>query len=138
MSVAARPPLPKLGLPEIDTQHALLERLVRTLEAAVSSNEPPALHRKLLERLEQLTATHFATEERLMESTRFPHLAEHKGLHELLLRQLRDLRSRNATGHGYVTPDVIWFLNHWLVDHVLNVDQKIAQHLTKQAPLPRN
>lgn len=137
MPAVTRPPLPKLGVPEIDAQHEQVERLVRALEAAVSSNQPPEVHATLLERLEQLTAAHFSTEERFMQSVHFPHLAEHKGLHELLTRQLRDLRTRQAAGRGALTPDALSFLNRWLVDHVWNVDRKIAQYLVEQSRLPR-
>ncbi len=125
--------LPKLGVPEIDAQHEQMERVIRALEAVVTANRPPALQAALLARLEQVTVAHFATEEQLMAAACFPYFHEHKGLHDLLKRQLRDLREKQSPGRGSLTRETLASLGRWFLDHVANVDQKLTQYLIAQS-----
>ncbi len=122
-----------IGHPQIDSQHQQLVRLVNELHDAMTAGKGREMLKPLLERLVQYTRTHFATEESLMQQSRFAEYAEHKGQHETLARQVLEFKQQFDAGSRHLTIDVMNFLRRWLQDHILSSDRKLAAHIAAAA-----
>jgi hemerythrin len=75
-----------LGIPELDGQHLQLDAHLKTLHDAICDGRVPDVGAVLAE-LRDASSRHFATEERLLESTGDPgvgHRAEHRRFAERL------------------------------------------------------
>lgn len=123
-------------LPEWETGHAVLDDQHRELVQAFNDlvaaahshpgKDPPV---KALDRLVSLAITHFATEESLMTQTGYAGAKEHQAVHALLTRQARDLAERIRRRETDLTPQVLDFLEEWLVCHMRREDAGLARHL---------
>ena len=72
---------------------------------------------------------HFANEERLMRLHSYPGFEAHKAEHERLSAQVKRLQGEARNGKSVVTMEVMRFLQHWLVDHIVGVDKQYSAHL---------
>jgi len=125
------------GVAEIDEQHMIL---VHTLnEASVKLNRDSSL-----EMLQQITQDllsyalyHFETEEELMHEYNYlenveedakKHLKQHRSFSEKVVSVREGLKSETPIE----SQDLLDFLNNWLVDHILNTDQKFGAFIIEQ------
>ena len=116
------PPIPKLGLAQVDDQHLKLWSLIEDLEAGASPRAVPVA----LMALEAYTIYHFKTEEALMERHQLPGSAEHKGEHQAFRARLREL-ARQLRNEGELAAEpVIAFLRNWLITHIRVSDARLA------------
>jgi hemerythrin len=120
-----------VGLSEIDDQHQKLIDLLNELHAAMLAGKGAAVLGKTLEGLAFYTTTHFAHEERLMKRHAFPGYAEHKAEHDKLVMQVRQLQADFRSGKACISQEVMTFLQHWLISHIMSVDKKYSEHLKK-------
>jgi hemerythrin len=129
-----RPASPRvIWLPEWETGHELLDRQHRALVQAfnqVAGAEPgrgdPA---GALASLMGIAKGHFEVEERIMADAGYPGGEEHRAIHRLLLGQVRDLAARAAANAAILTPQVLDFLEDWVVCHIQVEDADLARHL---------
>jgi hemerythrin len=121
-----------VGIGSIDAQHRNLFGMARELHAAMAAGRGKAAQSRILDRLVQYTATHFAHEERLMRLHDFPgrekHAAEHKALTEQVLKFQNDVRS----GRAAITVQLLHFLRHWLRHHIQESDFSYAPHFKER------
>ncbi len=120
-----------IGIERIDAQHReLFERIDRLLEASrrqTSATEVGAL----LDFLSNYAREHFRTEEELMDSTRYPHAAEHKAEHLAFARELVGLRAEHARdgGTAVLVIRVASRATQWLRDHIYRTDMLFGRFL---------
>jgi hemerythrin len=122
-----------ISVPEIDEQHRKLFAIADTLYRATLAREA---HQNLSELLGQLLAAsqqHFATEERLMASSAFPHFAQHKRQHDLFVGKAVSLRQEFESGEADLSGKVLPFLSRWMSHHITNVDRVLGPHLNNRA-----
>lgn len=112
----------------MDTQHKKLVDLVNRFFEA--SKQPPNKDKsgKLLNELINYTLTHFAEEEKYMESIKFPGLVEHKMLHKALVTRATEVKKEFDAGNGAIQQEVLNFLKSWLMTHIQGQDMKYGQH----------
>lgn len=123
----------------IDTQHRMLVLLCRKLDIAIKTRETEKTILMVMLELKKFTEFHFVSEESLMHEIGYPHLEAHALIHSDLLRQL-DLALSNI-GHRKEFPeDLLFFLNKWMVHHVVHEDLKLAHYVknTKRRPIGEN
>ena len=77
-----------VGIGSIDAQHQKLFAIARELYAAMSAGQGKASLSRVLDRLVQYTAVHFAHEERLMRVNDYPGFQQHKAQHDALTKQV--------------------------------------------------
>jgi hemerythrin len=111
----------EIGVPEIDDQHKHLFRLAKDLEEDLSS----ANIKQIIMELYKYTRFHFDTEEKLMASLNYPEMSAHVKLHEDLLETLNKVSRQDFDERLSVTT-LRMFVYKWLVDHIMNVDQKLG------------
>ncbi len=123
------PPELVTGHRELDSQHAAilaeLERMRGTGPDAVKAS---------LTSFQQHTASHFASEELLMDDESYPERAAHKQAHLALIEHLLELRSRLERRD--VTDEVVAALldevEGWVVDHELRRDLRLVEFIRSE------
>ncbi|HEY1338046.1 MAG TPA: bacteriohemerythrin [Bryobacteraceae bacterium] len=118
-----------VSIPSIDAQHQGLFRTAGELHAAMTAGQGKAAMAKVLDRLVQYTAAHFAHEERLMAQHNYPDLAAHHAEHEALTKQVLDFQEKFQTGQALVTVQLLQFLKSWLEKHIQGTDARYSPYL---------
>jgi len=129
----------KVGNREIDSDHRELISIVNEFELAAAQSAGEVNERQMriiLGRLQAYTRDHFAREEYLQATTNFDGYEENKRHHTALRKSLADFIDKYDAG-GFddlkaATDQMIDFLNHWLVDHILKIDLKMRGRLSTE------
>jgi|YNPBryulayer2012_1023412.scaffolds.fasta_scaffold27802_2 hemerythrin-like metal-binding protein len=122
----------QIGVAEIDEQHQRLVEMVNSLHEAMKSGSGKSLVPKVLNELVEYTVTHFNTEERLMQETRYPHYLQHKRQHDELTQQVVQMKSVIDSGKPVNTIEIVNFLKGWLINHILGSDKQFGEHILRQ------
>jgi hemerythrin-like metal-binding protein len=118
-----------VGIARIDTEHQKLIGLVNDLYTAMIEGRGKDVMGPTLDGMAAYTVVHFAHEERLMRIHMYPGLEAHKAEHEKLTQRVKQLQEEFRTGKAVVSMEVMRFLQHWLVDHIVGVDKNYTEHL---------
>ncbi len=79
---------------------------------------------EILDTLVAYTNAHFRDEERMMEQSSYPDLAEHKLQHIALTKRAVDFQKQFKAGDTGMSIDIMQFLSDWLRNHILGTDAK--------------
>lgn len=120
-----------VGIAALDEQHTEFIALMNELHAALLEGQTQNASRSLLARLMTYAHDHFSTEERLMESTDFPGLAEHRAEHQALLFKVEEFAVRLRQGDRAVCIELLNFLSDWLTHHLQHMDSKYSAWLNE-------
>jgi hemerythrin-like metal-binding protein len=115
----------------IDSQHQRLVALINALHDAMTASKGRDVLASTFDGLIDYTRSHFASEERLMVLRAYPGYISHKKEHDLITRQVIDLRARFEAGEAVITVTVMKFLKEWLSNHILTVDKQLGAYLAK-------
>jgi hemerythrin len=85
----------------------------------------------LISSLVLLAGEHFATEERLMESTRFPGLADHRAKHQALSQKVSEFLIHHEMGDKAAYSQMMYFVRAWITEHMQKEDHEYAPWLTE-------
>jgi hemerythrin len=122
-----------VGVEEIDDDHRRLIAIFNELNQAVSSGASAEYRAATLDELLKCTAWHFSHEERLMLKYDYPARAAHKAAHTELVEAALALQAKLAQADQAVANDEIAFLDRWLTEHILTVDQHLGSFLAQVA-----
>jgi hemerythrin-like metal-binding protein len=114
---------------EVDEQHRRLFALIDALDEGVSSLESCIDEDAAVAKLEAFARFHFETEERLMEASAYPGLAEHRREHELLRAELGGYRRRLTCGDAEAASQLDGFLKDWILRHTLLIDRQYMPYI---------
>jgi len=115
----------------IDEQHKGLFVLTNDLyDACQGDNAAATDHFKdVLQKAVNYVATHFSTEEKIMQKTNDPNFSEHQKEHDLFVRKVMK-EAANLDQGGKDAPKIFMnFLRDWISKHVTGTDIKIGQHI---------
>ena len=126
-----------IGIKAIDADHQHLIEIINQLESTIRN--PPAGKngreeslRILFGRLRAYTREHFSREEGMQSTSHYKGLGENQEHHQKLIAELDDLSSRFMAeieiNHPVTDEEMLQFLRHWLVDHIIKVDLKMRGH----------
>ena len=118
----------------IDAQHRNLFAIAHELAEAMTAGQGKSALAKILDRLVQYTAVHFAHEERLMRLSDYPDLAAHKAEHEALTKQVLQFQADFVGGKVTLTVQLLHFLKDWLQKHIKGTDTRYVPYLQKSEP----
>lgn len=118
-----------VGVEEIDEDHRKLVNTFNVLNQAVADGEPPEYLAAILEELINCTVWHFSHEERLMLKHRFDGMAQHQAAHRELINAARALQAELGRTERGVAEAEIDYLERWLTEHILTVDQRLGNFL---------
>ncbi len=119
-----------INIREMDEQHKKWVGFINDLYEAKLDKKDIIF--ELLDDVLDYTETHFTKEEELMKQHGFDEYAEHKAIHDSLIKEVSALyKSSGATSEELPTK-VLRLLNNWLVDHILKVDKKYGVYLNSK------
>jgi hemerythrin-like metal-binding protein len=116
----------ELGNDLIDTQHRILVLLCRKLDIAIKTGQSEQTIRWVMMELKKFTEFHFISEENLMREIGYPKIDAHALVHTGLLIQLESMLAK-ISHHKEFPEDLLYFLNQWLLKHIVQDDLKIAE-----------
>ena len=126
-----------IGINEIDEEHRRLFELIASTDAALKGTADPVGHALLLiNELKQYAATHFAHEEKYMESIDDPELPRQKKEHAAFLEKVNSYSFDSVTDETAtsVIMELLEYLSKWLMGHILGSDILIGQFKENEKP----
>ena len=117
-----------VGVDQIDREHRqLFEIAARTYDSVGAGDATAqAVIRRSVAELIEYTATHFASEEGLMEAAAYPELAAHRLEHQHLLSRASDMEMRVEIGDPSMAMELPRFIYRWLTEHIEASDKKFG------------
>jgi len=116
-----------VNVKEIDAQHqTFLKILVGITELLYQPERSDELD-DLMHQLESYMSYHFATEERYFDEFEYELSEEHKAEHRDLAEQIFKYKTRYKSEGDSILPEVVDFLEDWLVDHLATQDKKYTK-----------
>lgn len=126
------------GIAAIDKQHKYLIDTLQSASQTPLTDDDVDLLNKVTKDLLGYAITHFETEEALMQhygyaEARPEEARVHIAQHREFSRQVVTVHEQLREGQKVSRIEVLRFLNHWLRDHILGVDQLLGKYLVKQS-----
>ncbi len=120
----------------IDHDHKYMVCYVNTVMLALQKPEEKEILLTSLSQLYSYAEEHFSREEHIQQMIKYPDYVKHKIEHKKLLHDLNDLQKKIKDEYNNEEIDekyheIVSFLKHWLVDHVLNTDMLLKPYLVK-------
>ena len=122
------------GIPVIDQQHRYLVDTLRDANLRLLQNHESALLEEIAHDLLRYAIIHFETEEECMVRYGYvaakpeiaaTHIAQHRDFSRRVVAICDQLRERQQVSRI----EVLRFLNEWLRNHVLGIDQRLGHFL---------
>lgn len=120
-----------VGVQSIDDQHAGLVETLNELHEAMMKGQANVVTGKLLIALVDYTREHFASEEMIMASAKYPGFAQHREKHRDLTRQVEEFVGRYQRGEIRINLQLLNFLSDWLSTHILKDDHAYGPWLNE-------
>jgi len=121
----------ELDIPQIDTQHKELVRMINDLYSSLKGEGSAESVNQTLSQLLRYVDVHFDTEERAMQELGYPDFNVHHQMHEYLRRRVFDLEKDQLQGRNIATFELLNFLVDWLKNHIAQEDMQFGQYLRK-------
>jgi hemerythrin-like metal-binding protein len=115
----------------MDDQHVRLVDDLNKLHAEMLKGNAQSVAGDLASGAMDRVNNHFSAEERLMEKTRFPGLANHRVEHRVLAAKVAEFVSRYEQGDQTMYPDLLRFMGNWQYNHMLTVDKQYTQWMNE-------
>ena len=122
-----------VGVQKIDSQHTVLFTILNDLHAAMMKGQAQSLTGTMLHKLADYTHTHFAEEEAMMATAKYPGLADHKLKHRELVKQVEEYVLSYDKGEISLNLKLLNFLRDWLTNHIQKVDMAYSACLIQHA-----
>jgi hemerythrin-like metal-binding protein len=122
-----------VNIPEVDDQHRRLVVFLNGLHKAMKDGSVRERIQEIVEDLRAYAIYHFDAEEKLMEQSGYPDLEGHSAEHGFFVREMDRFRDEVEAGRFQVALEVLHFLPGWVRDHLGGIDQKYADHISRQA-----
>ena len=120
-----------VGVRALDEQHTGLFQTLNDLHAAMLKGQAQSLTGPLLRKLVDYTRRHFAAEEAMLVSTRYPGLAGHREKHRALTKQVEEYVARFEKGEITLNLTLMDFLRDWLTNHIQKTDKEYGPWLNE-------
>jgi hemerythrin len=121
-----------VGIPLIDEHHKELIRLTNELYQGCLAKDDAArafFFANTIRGTMDYTKYHFSAEEKIMESIKYPQLAEHKKEHEdFVLTMVENVKNFHE-GKKFVPNNFVRFLKDWILSHIAIADTKYAKYI---------
>jgi len=117
---------------ELDDQHKKLIKMVGDLHQAMREGRGQQELSKILNGLISYTITHFAAEERLMQTHGYPEYEAHRQIHEKMTQKVKALQQEYQAGKRGLSLDVMKFLEDWVAKHIMGTDKKYGPFLNSK------
>jgi hemerythrin-like metal-binding protein len=110
---------------EIDEQHKHLFEIINDLIEIINSQHPKDEDiAGIINKIVEYKAMHFATEERHFHEFNFEGTLEHEARHREFNQKVSEIQQANQGNAIAFAFALVDFLEDWLVNHLMNMDQK--------------
>ena len=116
----------------MDDQHGILMDTINELRQALLRGCGREQISEILDRLIEFSRMHFSSEERLMEQTDFPDLAEHRAAHHRMLAGMLQTSHRVQYGEAVQTRALLCAMRDSYIEHIGGLDQAYAPWLNER------
>lgn len=117
----------KLGIDAVDSEHIRLVHMLNEVHDLLSSGQKEQAQKFFGEALSSYVNDHFAHEEKFMEEIGFPHLEEHKKVHENFRKSFYGLKPLVESGDEAAFRQALTDAFTWLLAHIGKTDKKYAK-----------
>jgi hemerythrin len=119
-----------VGEPTVDADHRHLVDLINAFEVAIAGEIDHKKIARVLLGLVEYTGQHFAREEELQLSIRYPYHESHRRSHRDVLKKLSDImgvyiKAPPGPERDHMVRGLAAFLREWLVDHIIQSDLRM-------------
>lgn len=122
-----------VGIQELDEQHKqLIELINRLFDSMTTGQDKERTTKEIMNQLIQYTIIHFSVEESLFRIFDYPEYMEHCLHHQELRKQAQEINQKIQSGERVVTPELLFFLEKWITNHIKVEDKKYAPFLLKE------
>lgn len=121
-----------VGIESIDTQHKKIVDYINQLHDGVMNGKGTVALGPVMKGLLDYTSKHFKYEESIFAKTGYEDSVAHRDEHAELKRQVLEFQLKYKAGTGALTLDVMKFLKNWLMNHIMESDQKYASFLIEK------
>lgn len=112
-----------VGVDALDADHIIVASLINHIDDAKQSASDERAVGRILRVLVEHAFAHFAREEALLETHRYPLLERHRREHGLIEEQLQELcEAYERTADPELSREIMHILHFWLVEHIMKVD----------------
>lgn len=118
-----------VGNKEIDAQHKKIVKLINELHESMKEGRGKEKIGKVLQDLINYTSEHFAAEEKMLISVKYPGLNEQISEHKRLVQQVKEYQSNFLNGNAMMTMELNQFLKSWLVNHIMGTDMRYKDYV---------
>lgn len=122
-----------LNVPEIDKEH---KEFFKTINKAINVAKQHDIDKEeisvVLYELTMYALSHFRTEEKYMEETKYEGAKLHYEEHKDFVMKTVDLCNRTVRGDYNIIKDLLEHLKQWLTHHIQKTDRKLANFLIKK------
>ena len=118
-----------VGIEEIDDDHSKLINLFNLLNHSTMEGAATDYVGAILEELKNCTVWHFSHEERLMIKYGYEGYEEHRTDHQDLINGIKELQQKFLQAGKLDEKEDLEFLEHWLTEHILVSDTRLASFL---------
>ncbi len=115
------------GIAIIDQQHRGIVSIINSLFFFIRHKQGKEVLAPTIAMIEQYTKIHFATEEKLLKTAKYPDYEAHKRLHDALIS--RSITIGNESRRSEDPTRYLMFLKNWWLDHINKHDQIYVDHL---------
>ena len=122
-------PVYETGIVALDKEHQQLVAQISRLGEAILEKRGEEVLAEILAALEEYTESHFQHEEELMQQFGFSGLDEHRQIHQQLRDAVQELKSRSTPGTDGLVKELYKLLRNWLLEHIVEVDNKYGAFL---------
>jgi len=119
-----------LGIKIIDDQHKELLNIVNDIfnHASINQREEQEYFKDVIKQAVNYIKYHFATEEKIMTSTKYKGYDEHKKHHEdFILKVVKTAKDYEA-GKRLTLTNFGYFLKDWVLSHIAVMDKKYCDY----------
>lgn len=117
---------------DMDDEHKKLIAIMNKLHEAFHSKAYAGVEKESLVALIEYMGYHFSNEVNFMKKYDYPEMAHHIGLHKEFTVKLKELCNKHLVEKAEVVQELILFLTSWLVNHIMEVDKKLANFLKER------
>ena len=119
------------GISEIDDQHQGLLDLINSALGRCGGSAPEVRECFDQMRIQGIGSLekHFATEESLMQERGYPKFTEHKGKHDRMLRDIKEIAEEIEAGRRPLELlKLVVYVREWFINHIREIDTPMAEH----------
>ncbi len=118
----------KTGVPQMDEEHQTLIDLLNRVGMFLKKGEKVKAVEFFKTTITSYVEIHLSNEEAFMESIGYPHLEEHKKIHEIFRKEVQRLLPAIESGDYHAFTQALALSWGWLYNHIAKTDKKYGEY----------